>query len=420
MMTQAFYTGISGLQNYSEGINVVSNNIANMNSAGFRGYNPEFSNLFENSINATVGPLQNSVGEGTHLQTTTMIQEQGPLEVSDRNTDLAIVGDGWFGVANGSDGTPLYTRNGAFSFDANGDLVTDDGFYVLGTIGDNITQDNTLASKIDTLPLSDIGSEQKLRFPKTLTYPSVPTKKAQFFANLGIGSEPLSISAKIVDSKNNQNRLRLEFVKNEVQTPPGSQYTLTATVESSDSNRTYDTQTGIVKFDAQGALVSNSVSTINNNGSSVSIDLGSGYDGVTAIDREVVPGSSKADGTIGGDLEGYAINKNAEVVATFTNGEQSVVGKIAVHHFMNNQGLHRISGTYFQESSNSGKAHFIKDAKGKNINGSIVKNFRLEGSNVKMSSGLTELLVMQRSYDANSKSITTADEMVKKALNMGA
>lgn len=418
MMTQAFYTGVSGLQNYSEGINVVSNNIANISSIGFRGYNAEFANLFENAINTTATPSQNSIGVGTHLQTTSMMQEQGSLEQSGRSTDLAILGDGWFGIKKESDGKPIYTRNGTFGFDANSSLVTEDGFYVLGTKVNNITKDNVLTSKVDTISLSDVGSQERLRFPKTLTYPPIPTKKAKFFANLGVGNKPLSVSAKVVDAKNNQNRLQLSFEKNAVQTPPGNQYTLTATVSSPDGKTVYETKKGVVKFDAQGAFISSSISSLNNNGTPVAIDLGSGYDGIVSIDKPIDPGSSEVDGTVGGDLQGYSINKDGEVVATFTNGEQSAVGRVAVYHFINNQGLQRVSGTRFQASADSGNAHFIKDTKGDNSNFSQVENFHLEGSNVKMSYGLTELLVLQRSYDANSKSITTADEMMKKALNM--
>lgn len=417
MMTQAFYTGISGLQNYSTGINVVSNNIANISTVGFRGYNAEFSNLYQDAL--TTSPIAgNSVGVGTQLQTTSMMQDQGSLVQSNRNTDLAILGDGWFGIQSG--GKPVYTRNGTFGFDKNDNLVTDDGYYVLGTIGNNITKDNVLSSTIDTLPLGNVTTQQKLRFPKTLSYPPVPTQNADFFANLGVGYDPISMGATVVDGKNNKNRLNLEFVKNKAQTPPGSQYTLTATTSSADGTVVYDTQKGAVKFDDKGALLSNTLTSINNNGIPVSINLGKGYNGVISIDTpKLAPGSSKVDGTIGGDLQGYSINQNAEVIATFTNGKQSSVGKIAVYHFLNEQGLERLSGTRFHASSNSGSAYFIKDVNGQNINSSAVKNFHLENSNVAMSYGLTELLVLQRSYNANSKSITTADEMMKKALSMG-
>jgi len=418
MMTQAFYSGISGIKSNSVGIDAVSDNLANINTVGYRGYDVEFKSLFENMQNTTADSTVNSsVGIGSQVQATTMMQRNGSFQLTDRSTDLAIEGDGWFGVQR--DGKVLYTRDGAFTFDANDDLVTVDGFHVLGTMGGNIDGE-TLTSVIDEIPLGDISTQEKLRFPKSLTYPPEATSNASFFANLGVDYEVRTIGAAVVDPQGVKNHLRLEFEKDPVQTPPGSQWNVTATTQTLDGSTIYDTKTGRVEFDSAGGLISSTLTTIDNNGAMVAMDLGSGFSGIVAINIPVVSGSSLADGTIGGDLMGYEINKNAEVIATFTNGMQSSVGKIAIYHFQNNQGLERLSGTRFQESSNSGKATFFKDANGQNIIGANVSNFQLENSNYKMEVGLTELIILQRAFDANSKSVTTADEMMQKALSMDA
>jgi flagellar hook protein FlgE len=290
-------------------------------------------------------------------------------------------------------------------------------------MGGNISADNVLTESLAEVPLGDIAAQEKLRFPKTLTYPPEPTTKAKFMANLGVGkegSEIVTIGASVIDKNNDKNELKLTFTKPEEQTPPGTQWDVVATVKSLDGKTVYDRQEGKVSFDESGALISSTLTSVDNNGTPVAIDLGDGYDGIISIDIPVVPGSSLADGTIGGDLRGYDINRNGEVIATFTNGRQSSVGRIAVYHFQNDQGLDRVTGTRFAESSNSGKAIFFKDADGKNILGTGITNHKLEGSNVEMSSGLTELIILQRAYDANSKSITTADEMIQKALSMDA
>ncbi len=417
MMSQAFYTGLSGLQNSSVGIDVLSNNIANINTVGYRGYTTEFSSMFEEAI-STGTTSGGSIGKGVQVQTTSMMRDQGTLAPSDRSTDLAILGEGWFGVSG--DGDPLYTRDGSFGFDSNSDLVTSDGFYVLGTKANNISADNILTNKVDEVLLSSVAAQEKLRFPQTLTYPAEATTQTKFLGNLGVGVEPITMSASIVDPLGNRNQLHLEFVKNEQQVSPGNQYTLTATTQSLDGLTIYDTQVGQVEFDETGALSLNTVTSINNNGAGVAIDLGQGFDGIISIDTPTTAASSISDGTIKGDLVGYSINRNAEVIATFTNGEQSSVGKIAVFHFQNEQGLDRVNGTRFSASSNSGEALFRQDANGQNINATEVVNFNLEGSNVELSYGLTELIILQRTYDANSKSITTADEMMQKALNMSA
>jgi len=423
MMTQAFYTGISGLKVYSQGIDVVSDNLANISTIGFRSYGAEYSSLFEKTLSSASSnlTLSNTIGVGVNMQATTMSQAQGSLALSDRSTDLAIMGDGWFGIQ--SNGEPLYTRAGDFVFDANDDLVTNDGYHVLGTMGGNISKDNVLTKTLSEVKLSDIKSQEKLRFPKTLTYPPEPTTTSKFMANLGVGKEGyevVTISSSVIDASSNRNDLKLTFKKSALQTPPGTQWDVEATVKSLDGNTLYDKQEGKVYFNDSGALVSSTLSSINNNGTPVQIDLGSGYDGIVSIDIPVVSGSSISDGTIGGDLMGYSINKNGEVVATFTNGKQSSVGRIAIYHFQNDKGLQRVTGTRFAKSSNSGDAIFYKDANGQNVIGTDITNFKLENSNVEMSAGLTELIILQRSYDANAKSITTADEMVQKALSMDA
>jgi len=419
MMTQAFYSGISGLKTFSSGIDVVSDNLANTNTVGFRGYNAEFASMFEKSLATSNTSITNSsVGIGSKIQTTSMLQTNGSLLLSDKSTDLAIDGDGWFGIQG--ENAPIYTRDGNFTFDANDDLVTNDGLHVLGTMGNNISADDVLTSKLNEIILGNVNTQEKLRFPKSLTYPAEPTTNAKFLANVGVGDDPVTVAASVVDSQSNKNNLRLEFTKNSIQNPPGSQWSVVATTQSLDGEIIYDTKTGSVEFDTAGALVSSTLSTIDNNGTPVAINLGSGYDGIVSINVPLVPGSSIADGTIGGELMGYAINENAEIIATFTNGEQSSVGKIALFHFQNDQGLERLSGTRFQESSNSGAPLFFTDEAGQNVIGAEVVNFKLEGSNYGMTSGLTELIIYQRAYDANSKSITTADEMMQKALNMDA
>lgn len=417
MMTQAFYSGISGVKTHSAGIDIVSDNLANVSTVGYRGNDYEFSSLFDTMVNTTEGSVNSTVGIGTQLSATPMMEGIGSEILSDRSTDMAILGNGWFGVQG--EGKPLYTRDGNFTFDKNDDLVTPDGYHVLGTMGGNI-KDGVLTKTLSEIPLGSVAAQEKLNFPKSLAYPPEASTIAKFDGNIGTETNVQTMGATVIDANSDKNNLRLEFTKKDIQNPPGTQWNVKAVVKSLDGKTVYDTKTGSVAFDERGALISSTLSTINNNGSTVKIDLGTGFNGVVSIGNVETSSSSVADGTIGGDLQGYDINRNGEVVATFTNGRQSSVGKIAVYHFTNEQGLNRQSGTRFSESSNSGQAMFFKDAQGKNILGTDITNFKLEGSNVTMEYGLTELIILQRSYDANAKSITTADQMMQKALNMGA
>ncbi len=420
-MIQAFYTGVSGIKAHQDAIDVTSDNLANINSVGFRSYTTEFASLFDNAmaVDNFSSSVSSTVGVGTRVQATGMDLSQGTLINSDRSTDLAIVGDGWFGVATGD--KRYFTRSGNFSFDSNRDLVNDAGMYVLGTVGNNIDfATNTLTQELTDVELGNIDTLQKIQLPETLNYPPQPTTNIDFFGNLGTDNETRVISANAIDAQGNINKVKLTFTQANPQPPVGSIWNVTATVTSNDESILYSTSQGVVNFDEAGGLVSSTLTSVDNNGSTVAINLGSGFGGVVAIANTPITGSSQSDGLVGGELIGYDINQNAEVVATFTNGRQSSVAQIALFHFQNDQGLERINGTLFQESSNSGQALIFQDADGNNILGANVLNYKLEASNVRMENGLTELIVYQRAYDANSKSITTADQMIQKALNMDA
>jgi len=419
MMTQAFYTGIAGLRSSSSGIDIMSDNIANVSTTGFKGQSYEFSSLFDSALatnNSGKSSVNSSIGQGAKLTATNIDLKSGTMVLSDRSTDLALQGEGWFGII-GNNQDVYYTRDGSFNFDVDNNLVANDGSYILGTLGNNISE-NTLTTPLAEVPLGGLNTQEKLRFPKTLAYPPEPTTTAKFLGNIGTTADVRTMSAAVVDPAGVKNDLRLEFTKSAVQTPPGTQWDVVAQTKSIDGSTVYDTQSGTISFGSAGELLSTTLSTIDNNGASVAIDLGSDFSGVVSLDNTEITASSLANGTIGGDLRGYDINKNGEVVATFTNGKQSSVGRIAVYHFRNDEGLGRVTGTRFAETTNSGKPLFYQDSSGQNIIGTDITNFKLEGSNISLTTGLTELIILQRAYDANSKSITTADQMIQKALTM--
>jgi len=418
-MNQAFYTGVSGLKNYTTGIDVVSDNLANTQTTGFRAYDAEYASLFEETLASTSASLSDSIGAGVRVQATGMDTSQGILMSTERSLDVAISGDGWFGIAAGEEGMPLYTRDGSFGVDADANLVTNDGYYVLGTMANNIDENNVLTQQLEQTQLGAVGNQGKLSLPQTLTIPTQPSSEAQFMGNLGTDAQTVSMGVAVIDAQSDRNNLELIFTKSEAQPTSGTQYDVVAQLTSADGSVVYDTQEGVVNFDGTGALISSTLDTIDNNGTPLKINLGEGSDGIISMDAPVSY-SSAADGKMGGDLTGYTIDNDGDIIASFSNGEQSSIGKLAVYHFQNDQGLARVNSSRFEQSDNSGDALFYKDANGNNVTGTTISNFALESSNVDMTAGLTELIILQRSYDANSKSVTTADEMIQKALEMDA
>jgi flagellar hook protein FlgE len=443
-MNQAYYSGISGVMTYQQGLDVVSDNIANVNTVGFKGSTAEFADLLTQSL-GSIGktPTSNDIGLGSRLQSTTVQMQNGSLLPSERFNDLAISGNGWFGVASGKE--TYYTRAGNFVFDTYqqiaGDknssvarLTTTDGKYVTGTMltnyayesafdyGDKTVNGTTGAYVVNNptneAELKGVASQGKLEFPTRLAYPVEPTKKAQFFGNLPPDHQTHTISADVISGNNDRNRLKLTFTQSAVQPSTGIAWDVTATVTSNDGSIVYDTQSGQAIFDGSGGLSSCTIKSMNNDGQQVAVDLGSSFNGVISVDGLAASGSSRSDGVSGGVLTKYGINSNGVIVADFSNGRQSAIGRIAIYHFQNDQGLNRIGDTEFQESSGSGKPLFWTDKSGNVITGAIVNSGQLENSNVHLDVGLTDMIIMQRAYQANAKIITTGDELVQKALQM--
>jgi flagellar hook protein FlgE len=197
------------------------------------------------------------------------------------------------------------------------------------------------------------------------------------------------------------------------------------------ANKVYeiiDQQEGTLLFNGYGALQANSLPTLDNGGTPLQIDFGTlydpntpntGFDGLTSMDQmDTGIKQTSADGYLEGKLKGYTVEPDGTIWANFTNTKSSAVARIPVYHFQNDQGLYGEGGVYFSTSANSGQAFMYTDANGKVIQGATVQAFSLESSNVRLENALTEMIVMQKAFDANAKSITTGDQMIQTAINM--
>ncbi len=388
-MTQGYYAGISGLQSNQVGLDVISNNLSNISTTAYKGSTAEFADLFSKVVSGGNTPTSNDIGYGAKLQAISTQFTQGSMFSSDRFTDLALEGDGWFGVTSNKETS--FTRDGTFAFDTyqkvNGNinsstdrLVTADGQYVNGTMLTNFTYDAafdygdtvsngvsgayTISNPTMDVPLAGVDKQGVLEFPTRLTYPVVPTTVSQFFGNLGTTNEDRTISSDVISGSNEINRLKLTFTKSAIQPTEGISWDIAATVTSNDGSTVYDTQNGQALFGTSGGLVSSTLPSVNNNGSPVSIELGSNFSGMISIDSLGLSGSSTSDGISGGTLTKYGVNADGVIIADFSNGRQSAIGRVAVYHFQNEQGLNSIGGTYYSQSSNSGKPLFWTDAAG--------------------------------------------------------
>ena len=209
-MNSSFYNGISGIKSSQFGIDVWSNNISNTSTTGFIGKTPEFSSEFSKALNENKGDTTaNQIGLGSKAQAASLNTfKQGTFKPTDRAFDMALDGKGFFGV-QGKNGNIYYTRAGAFSIDANGDLVDESGNYLQGTLGNNITQTTLSQSKLKEfgkyynttsgtktlgtpysvnilkdVPLGAVSNQSKINLPDILYLPPEPTTYVNYQANL--------------------------------------------------------------------------------------------------------------------------------------------------------------------------------------------------------------------------------------------
>ena len=226
----------------------------------------------------------------------------------------------------------------------------------------------------------------------------------------------------LLNADGTKNKLELTLTKRVPQGANGTVWDAAATVKDA-SGATISNANGELDFDHDGRLVSSTLSTLDNNGSQIELDFGTPvaagqiYSGVTST-SQAKSISIAQDGVREGILKDYYTNDSGNILAQFTNGQVRSVGKVALYHFQNEQGLAKMGDNIYSQSANSGAAFFYKDAGGKSIYGAKLASSTLEQSNVDLAQALTEVIVTQKAYDANAKSITTSNEMLQRAIEL--
>lgn len=234
------------------------------------------------------------------------------------------------------------------------------------------------------------------------------------------------LSAKLINPDGSTNWIKVTLDRVLPQNGANLEYKAVAQVYDNDGNKIGGESKGLITFNEGGALVSSTLNSVDNNGTNVALNFGSyydpnipnsGYDGLYALKDREPSVHTKTDGNGEGFLNNYSINTDGTIIATFTNSTQIPIAKLALYNFMNEQGLEKLGENLYGETSNSGNPTFLLDEEG-NFNTATFKGSYLEQSNVDLSIAFTELITLQKAYDSSSKSITTADQMIQKAINM--
>jgi flagellar hook protein FlgE len=221
-------------------------------------------------------------------------------------------------------------------------------------------------------------------------------------------------SGNIIDENGDVNDLKFNFTKTKID---NTNTIWTLELQEIKDGEVINSQTQDLTFNSEGALISPTTITFNAS-TPINIDLGGGWLGITSSDKDNIGFSYSQDGLVNGYLENYDVNEQGQILANFSNGKTGVLGQIPIYHFQNEQGLDSLGANLFTETDNSNKAFLYADLEGNYLSGAKIKNYSLESSNVNMSQAMTELIIIQKAYDANSKSITTSDQFIQKAIDM--
>ena len=424
----SMFNGLSGLRANSTDLAIIGDNIANSNTVGFKGSRAAFEDALGESLIGGSGSGQ--VGLGVNVQAVQRILTQGSLANTGVATDLAIQGEGFF-VVNTPEGQ-AFTRNGQFSVDDDGRLVTQSGFPVQGFQADATGQ---ISGQLGNVNVTNISAPPRATTTVTLQAnldataadadPAVPFDPANPAA-----TSTFQNSVTIFDPLGNPVQVDVFYRKNTTGAWEWHALTDGANVEGGVAGTDAQIATGTLNFDTQGRLVNavqdptvvfdpaNGVADptlINFNLGDPTAGGGTGLGGITQFASSSSVSFVSQDGSAPGELANVRVEDDGTILGIFTNGVSQSLGQVALATFNAPDPLSRDGGNLFIVSSESGQANI--GAAGGGGRGSIIGG-ALEQSNVDVGDELVRMIIAQRSFQANSKVVSTADTLLGELINL--
>ncbi len=418
-MIQAMYNSVSGLRAHKQEMDVIANNIANVNTVGFKSSRATFKEMLSETLRGATAPKANSaggsvggtnpvqVGLGTTIGSIDSNMTQGSLLATGKPTDVAIEGNGFLMLGDGVG--KYYTRDGAFQLDAEGNVVAaGSGLKVLGW-----SADPTTGIIDDTQPITP-STGLKLQVGHLAM--ARQTSEMAFSGNLNSSTpagEIYATGAQIYDSLGTRHNLNIKFTK---LGGPG-QWFWEAT--SPDQAVGSTAGNGTISFGADGRCLTGSGSAVltlaNANGAVNPLRVALDFSPMKQLSGDATASPTSQDGLSLGVLASFSVGKDGVVSGMFTNGLTQKLAKIALAQFSNPAGLARSGNNQLTETSNSGLPQIGQPGAGSL--GAIAAGF-LESSNVDLPTEFANMIVAQRGFQANSRVITTSDELLQELVQL--
>ncbi|MBM2815133.1 MAG: Flagellar hook protein FlgE [Ignavibacteria bacterium] len=430
-ISRSLSTGSSALKANQFRMDVISNNIANTNTIGFKGSRVSFAEQFNqiynygkssDTGNATglggTNPMQ--VGLGVGVGATTRLMSQGMIEMTSRPLDMALQGDGFF-IYNMS-GRQLFSRAAAITRDKDGYLVdASSGSYLQGynlsfdakgKINKDSTGINVLNRKLDNLKIA----------PNIISEPK-QTQNVSIQGNLNsaaVANEKRDTSVNIIDSQGGSHALGLTFTKG----ANPNEYSASATIDG----KAVAITPALITFNSDGSL--KAPLTLSVKAADMNTQLGAGvtvFDATKDLTLKLADANNilggltqfsapsdatpiEPDGFQSGSLNYLSVDNEGKIWGGFSNGQSEILGQVAISKFTNQDGLLNEGGNFYSVSPNSGQANI--GIAGSTFPSTKVAGSSLEQSNVDLTEQFTEMISTQRAFEAASRTITVSDQLL--------
>jgi flagellar hook protein FlgE len=406
-----FSIALSGLQADSVALNTIGNNLANLNTTAFKGQTTAFEDLFYQQIGQSGSGDAIQLGAGTRVSGTSTNFTEGTImpDSNANSADMALAGNGFFVVQQG--GVQSLTRAGNFQLSSSGNLITQDGQQVMGYAAVNgVVNQNSSLSPI-TIPVGlNEGAQATQNFSVTTNLNSNATVGTSF-----------STPVQIFDSLGQSHQATVSYTKTATNT-----WSYSVGLPAGDTTGVPTNNTGTLTFDTSGKLVSptgsvNNITfpTLADGASDLSFNWNlNNSSGTPTISQLAAASSNTAnsqDGFTSGVYQSFVVDSSGVITAQFSNGRTSTIGQLAVATVANTAGLTASGGNNFMTTAASGLATVgVAGAGGRGT----LDDGALEQSNVNISTEFSNLIVAQRAFEANSKTVTTFDTISQDVLSM--
>lgn len=408
----AFSLPLSGLAASSELLNVIANNLANLNTDGYKDEGLSFGDLFNQmqGVSGNGDPIQ--VGTGVAVNGETSNFSNGTVSATGIASNMALQGNGFF-VVEGANGQESFTRDGNFTVNSNGQLCTQDGQLVMGYPAVNgAVSTSTALSPINVNQASNI--------------PAVPTTSISMQTNLdssAASGATFSSPITVYDSEGTSHVLTVTYTNAGANT---WNYSITIPGADVGASSAQTVSSGTMKFDSSGNLVSPtspitgiSITGLADGAANMSLSWNLNGSGttptITQQDSTSATTATTQNGYGVGTLVGYSVLPDGTVQGEFSNDQTMALGQVAVAGFANVQGLTQTGNNDYAASFASGSAVIGQAESGGN--GAIVGG-AVEESNVNLSSEFANMIVAQQGYEANAKALTTMDQISQATIQM--